>query len=306
MFLFPYRVDFELPRWPAITIAICIFCVFVFIMQLAASLTINKSATQFCAYSVGGSFSFVLQKIAPHSNELDTCVQLISTIHSSNQPNKVILRIAQSAAGVRLLEKNQNVEFLAQSLQDLYKIYNVQAPASLTAELMYDPGSFNPLKMMSSVFAHSGWLHLLFNLLFFFAFAAAVEITIGRLYFAGLIVALALITNVCYSLVMLGQESALPTLGLSGVVMGIIGIFIVLMPNARIRCLFWFVVFIRRFSIPAWIIAVWCLAWDILQLSYSYQQSGVNLIAHISGAMAGIGFGVWLLKKTPLGLSRET
>jgi len=301
MFFIPYRVDFDLPRLPMVTVFICALCCIIFIFQLFSSLRVNKSAIQFCAQSDKGSFAFVLDKIASGENSLDTCVDLIMAIHTSNRPDRVILHIAESAEGVELLEKSQSVDFLVQALGDLYKIYQVEAPISLTAQLMYDPRSFNPIKMISSIFTHSGWLHLFGNLLFFFAFAAAVELYIGRLKFSFLILTLAILTNLSYSIVMFSQTYALPTLGLSGVVMGVIGVFIALMPKAKIRCIFWFIVIVRRMALPAWALGLWNIAWDIIQLNYSFHQSSVNFVAHISGALFGLALGIWFFSNTEPG-----
>jgi len=302
MFFLPYRADFDLPRWPWMTISIAVMCCVIFIMQLFSGFKIDKSAIQFCAQSDKGSFAFVLDNIAAGENALDTCVSLISAIHSSNRPDRVILRIAETAQGLDMLEKRQNVDFLVQALTDLYQIYQADAPVSLTARLMYDPRSFNPIKMISSVFTHSGWLHLIGNLLFFFAFAAAVEIYIGLGKFGMVVLILAISTNLSYSTVMFWQDDALPTLGLSGVVMGMISIFIVLMPKARVRCIFWFLIIVRRVALPAWALGLWNIAWDIIQLNYSFHQSSTNFVAHISGALIGIAIGIWLLSNTADGV----
>jgi len=302
MFLIPYRVDFELPRLPIFTLLICALCCIVFVFQLISDLSVNKSATQFCAQSDKGSFAFVLDKISNGENTLDACVDLISAIHSSNRPDRVILHIAESAQSMKFMQKEQNTAFLVQALNDLYQIYRVDAPISLTAQLMYDPRSFNPLKMISSIFSHSGWLHLLGNLLFFYAFAAAVEIYIGRLKFIGLVFALAILTNLAYSTVMYSQQNALPTLGLSGVVMGVISVFIALMPKAKIRCWFWFVIILRRITLPAWLLGLWNIAWDVVQLNYSFHQTSVNFVAHISGALIGLALGIWFFSNTRSGI----
>lgn len=302
MFLIPYRVDFNLPRLPLMTILIIVLCVGIFILQLVSSFRVNKSAIHFCAQSDEGSFGFVLDKIASGQNALDTCVNFIMAVHTSNRPDKVILHIAESAQGVSFLQRQQNVDFLVNALSDLYHIYKTDAPASVTAELMYDPRSFNPLKMISSVFSHSGWLHLIGNLIFFFAFASALELYLGRLKFIALVLSLAILTNLTYSIVMFSQTYALPTLGLSGVVMGIIGCFIVLMPRVQIRCIFWFLIIFRRFVLPAWLLGVWNIAWDVIQLYYSTHLSGINFVAHVSGALIGVAVGLWLFSNIKPGI----
>jgi len=81
-----------------------------------------------------------------------------------------------------------------------------------------------------------------------------------------------------------------------------ISIFIALMPRAKVRCIFWFIVIFRRISLPAWILGIWNIAWDIVQLSYSFHQSGINFVAHISGALFGVALGLWLFSNTKDGI----
>jgi hypothetical protein len=88
----------------------------------------------------------------------------------------------------------------------------------------------------------------------------------------------------------------LPTLGLSGVVMGMIGLSAFLMPAARIRTFVWFVFYARNFSIPAWVLAVWYMSWDTWDMLTSSDNSGINLVAHVSGGLAGYLIGYFWLK----------
>lgn len=289
MLFFPYKVDLDLKRLPVITLLVVLICITVFVLQIKSNLAVNKAAIQFCAKSLEGSIGFVLHKVAG-GHGLEHCVTVISTIHHSNRPDKVILSFAENAEMVTVLRRKDSVQFIAESLQTLYSSFKADAPASLTAQLIYDPRSFQVNKMISAAFSHGGWAHLIGNLFFFFAFAASVEILIGSLAFAGVIVFLAAATNLTYSLAMLNNVIALPTLGLSGVVMGMIGLFTFLLPKAKIRCFFWFIIIVRILSIPAWILAAWYIGWDAYNLYTSQGQSNINLIVHVSGA----GFGVLL------------
>ena len=88
----------------------------------------------------------------------------------------------------------------------------------------------------------------------------------------------------------------MPSLGLSGVVMGMMGMFAYLMPHARIRVFFWFFTIIKIFFIPAWILALWYIGMDTLDMLFSDDYGGTNLIAHVSGGFGGYILGYILLK----------
>jgi membrane associated rhomboid family serine protease len=79
--------------------------------------------------------------------------------------------------------------------------------------------------------------------------------------------------------------------GLSGVVMGMIALFVFFIPMARVKCFLWLIVIYRRFAVPAWLLATWYIGWDIYALTKS-GNPGVNLVAHVSGAAIGFLVGV--------------
>lgn len=88
------------------------------------------------------------------------------------------------------------------------------------------------------------------------------------------------------------QHNSVPTLGLSGVVAGMIGLFAYLAPHMRIRCCAFFVFFWRTFAVPAWVLAAWFVGWDVYNLFHDKGASNVNLVAHVSGAVIGFLTGV--------------
>lgn len=142
-------------------------------------------------------------------------------------------------------------------------------------------------------------MHIIGNLIFFFAFAAAIETLLGsKLHFIGFMLLVALITDITYSLsILIGSSPPLPSLGLSGVVSGVIGLSGFLMPHARIRTFVWVIIFIlRALPIPAWVLALWFIGWDAYYLMAYSNTGGINLIAHVSGGIAGYLYGFLFLK----------
>ncbi len=135
--------------------------------------------------------------------------------------------------------------------------------------------------------AHGDWWHLPGNLIFFLAFAPSVELLLqSSVKYVATIIAISFVTAVTYSISTFIQGAPVPTLGLSGVVMGMIGLSAYLMPHAKIRTFVWFIVFVKNLYIPAWIFAVWYIGWDAFELFSNSDNVGVNLVAHVSGGIS--------------------
>jgi membrane associated rhomboid family serine protease len=111
------------------------------------------------------------------------------------------------------------------------------------------------------------------------------------------LVILALGTHTVYSLAMMHNALALPTVGLSGVVMGVIALFVYFIPHARISCILWLIVFWYRFALPAWLLATWYVGWDLYAIFTTDGKGGVNLVAHLSGAALGLLLGATFFRQ---------
>ena len=177
-------------------------------------------------------------------------------------------------------------------------VFLLQLNFPVTGHLLYFPESWNPLTMITSAFAHADWMHLFFNMVFFLAFTPALEAIIdSTTRFIGIILILSFIIGICYSLsILLGLSSAMPTLGFSGVVMGFIGLSAFLMPNARIRVFWWYIVFWKTFYIRAWIVALFFIGIDAWKLFTQDDFQGVNLVAHVAGGVAGYLYGFFMMQ----------
>jgi len=165
-------------------------------------------------------------------------------------------------------------------------------------QLMYYPDVLNPFKMISSTLSHADFWHIFGNLLFFLAFAPALEILINsRWLYLKVLISVSVITSLSYSMFSIGTD-AIPSLGLSGVVMGMIGLSAYMMPNAKIRCFLWIVWYAKVVYIPAWILAAWYIGWDTYDMFEHGNNSGINLVAHVSGGLAGYFLGrLWFKQR---------
>jgi membrane associated rhomboid family serine protease len=142
--------------------------------------------------------------------------------------------------------------------------------------------------LITSMFLHGGWLHLISNLWFLWIFGNNVEDSMGHLRFLlfYLLCGLAAI----FAQIMATPESLLPTVGASGAISGVMGAYLVFYPRVRVHTLFIFIIFFRIIPVQAWFIL---LLWFGIQLLSGYAspvgegEGGVAFWAHVGGFVAG-------------------
>jgi len=150
-----------------------------------------------------------------------------------------------------------------------------------------------PLTLLTYMFLHAGWWHLITNMLFLWVFADNVEDAFGYGAFAIFYLLCGLAAGL--SQVLASPASPDPLIGASGAVSGVIGAYILLYPRARV----WIFLFV---PLPIRIGAVWILGgWFLLQVfSYFLPREGdlqVALAAHIGGFLAGLAITFLLRSK---------
>lgn len=204
-------------------------------------------------------------------------------------------KIAQLASEVRGLDfyrdKEQDQQYKRAALLAGLIDFNSLVPAQLTDRLAYRPDRHDVVTMITSTFAHADWSHLIGNLIFFFIFATCLESALGSLNFAAAFIVMAVVTSLAYSH-SVSAEDALPSIGLSGVAMGMMAMLTTLLPRARIWCFFWFLFWFRRFTLPVLVIAAWHIGWNIYELMHNDGTSHINYMAHVSGAATGVALGL--------------
>ena len=136
--------------------------------------------------------------------------------------------------------------------------------------------------LLTSMFLHGGWLHLLGNMLFMWVFADNVEDAFGYVGFILFFLLCGLVGGLTHVYMM--QGSGEPLIGASGAVSGILASYVVLYPRARV----WILLFMR---IPVPLPAVWVLGgWFCIQvISLVISKPGENVAwwAHIGGFATG-------------------
>lgn len=145
----------------------------------------------------------------------------------------------------------------------------------------------NLYTLFTSMFLHADIFHIGGNMLFLYVFGDNVEDAFGHFRYLLFYLICGLAADFTHILSLTtSAELAIPTLGASGAISGVMGAYIVLYPRARIRTLI-LAFFIAVVSIPA----VFFLGfWFLLQLLYSWldMSGGIAYWAHIGGFVAGM------------------
>lgn len=296
MIILPYSAELGLARKPFVTYAVIALCLLIYSLQANNRVDIQQALYPFCDSIYDKSLD--RDDIDFLRTNRSICLGFLYNLHT--QPEKSVAEDwISSEYGRNPDYSGEDIDNAIELANEHYNDFSQQAPTSLDANLMYDPSTWSPVRTVTSALAHASWMHVIGNLIFFFAFAGAIEILLDKkLHYIGFMLLIAFITSFTYSLsIMVGSSPPLPSLGLSGVVSGIIGLSGYLMPRARIRTFIWLIIFYARaFPVPAWILALWFIGWDAYYLLSYSNTGGVNLVAHVSGGISGFLYGFLFLK----------
>ena len=293
MILIPYRAQIKLHKLPVVTILISLLCLAVFTAQIRNLAVIEKRAEAFCTGQVISQESAREQgrwRSPPAwARSQDACMSVMLGTYIAPDPEEALARRVEELT-------NQEGEARAARYRETYRQFADNTPGFLTAALWLPRPSWNPLRMLTSAVTHGGWEHVIFNLFFFFAFAATIELLIGPVLFLATIVFLSVGIASVDNIIAVWSADTRPTLGLSGVVMGMLALFVYFLPRAKIRFFFWFLIFFGTFGIPAWFVAVSFVGLDLFN---SLRGAGgpTNFVAHLAGAALGLGLGITLFRR---------
>jgi membrane associated rhomboid family serine protease len=153
------------------------------------------------------------------------------------------------------------------------------------------PAHLRPGTLVTSLFIHGGWLHIIGNMLFLWAFGKSLEDGMGH----GKFLMFYLVSGVAAGIthVVFNAGTTLPTVGASGAIAGVMGGYLVKFPRARIHTLVWLLFFVTMVDIPAAFILIY---WFVAQLFSEYgslmrtqvMNGGVAYAAHIGGFVTGM------------------
>src|SRR3954462_11838161 len=163
------------------------------------------------------------------------------------------------------------------------------------------PASFSTPTLITSMFLHGGWMHVIGNMWYLWIFGDNVEDRVGH----GRFIVFYLLCGIAAALgqVAIDPTSTLLTIGASGAIAGVMGAYFLLYPHSRVLTLIpW--IFLQIVELPAivllgfWFVTQLFSAGTIAMTTTS-QGGGVAFAAHVVGFVAGVG-GVFLFRKREL------
>jgi membrane associated rhomboid family serine protease len=142
--------------------------------------------------------------------------------------------------------------------------------------------------ILTAMFMHAGWLHIIGNMVFLWAFGPEIEDAMGRPRYLVFYLLSGVVASAAQIAAM--RDSTVPNLGASGAIAGVMGAFLITYPRDRIRTLLVFGFFYRVTVIPAGLlIGLWFITQLFSQLGSmaDVQSGGVAYLAHVGGFIFG-------------------
>ena len=154
-------------------------------------------------------------------------------------------------------------------------------PVAVTGDAV--TGGFMPpsFTLVTYMFLHGGWMHLIFNMLFLWVFGDNIEDALGRGRFLVFYLVCGMAGGAVHALASPGSN--VPLVGASGAIAGIVAAYLMLRPCARITVLIFGFVPIKLASY--WVLGFWVLTqvWHV----FSLEKSDTAWWAHVGGLAAG-------------------
>ena len=162
------------------------------------------------------------------------------------------------------------------------------------------PADFHVTTLVTSMFLHGSWMHVLGNMWYLWIFGDNVEDRVGH----GRFILFYLLCGIAAALgqVAVDPNSTLPTIGASGAIAGVMGAYFVLYPNSRVLTLVFVFFYYEIFELPAivllgfWFLIQLFSAGAIAVTANTQGSGGVAFVAHVAGFIFGM-IAVFVFKK---------
>ena len=151
------------------------------------------------------------------------------------------------------------------------------------------PNSFNFFSIISSMFVHGGFGHILSNMWFLYIFGDNIESILGHIKF--LLFYFLCGFGAAFSQYIIDPSSSIPMVGASGCIAGVLGAYMISFPKAKVHVFAFIIIFITTLVVPAQIVLG---LWFLIQLSNGLNSLGIDTnggvawFAHIGGFIAGV------------------
>ncbi len=296
--LIPLRHEnMEGRRWPVVTFALIALNVLVF---LGTHWKIMEE-TQDPARAEVRAHLILLAGMHPELN-MTADVQALMKEVQKRVPAKLWKQLASSKRPyedewdeqIRSVDDPQQLQAEMDSLTERY---TQQQKTSILANYAFVPAHATFTAYLTSMFLHTGWLHLIGNMWFLWLAGFILEDRWGRVIYPIFYVLAGMAASVCHALFYPG--SIIPALGASGAVAALMGGFLIRFPKLKIEMLWYMLIFRIRFKAYAYyLLPLWLLT-ELFYGTLFGQISAVAHWAHVGGFLFGV-LAALLIQKTGL------
>jgi membrane associated rhomboid family serine protease len=161
------------------------------------------------------------------------------------------------------------------------------------------PAYFSAPTLVTSMFLHGSWMHVIGNMWYLWIFGDNVEDRVGH----GRFIVFYLLCGAAaaFGQILIDPTSTLPTIGASGAIAGVMGAYFVLYPQSRVLTLIPLIIFWEIVELPAiFLLGFWFLmqlfSAGAIAVTASTGGGGVAFAAHVAGFLCGV-FGVFVFRK---------
>jgi membrane associated rhomboid family serine protease len=155
--------------------------------------------------------------------------------------------------------------------------------------LVCPDGGREPLQVISAMFVHAGWAHIVGNMLFLWIFGDNVEDNLGHLRYLCFYLACGIVASAVQTF--MAVDTVIPNVGASGAIAGVLGAYLLLYPTKMVQVIVFPLFFIPLFVPAVLLIFVWFvmqLFAGLAEIGNATAGSGVAWWAHIGGFIAGV------------------
>jgi len=214
-------------------------------------------------------------------------------------PTRITPYVTYGLIGINVLVFLHQLSLSPAQIDQFFQLYAVvprQLSISFAGGIVGQPVP-EWVTLFTSQFLHGSWLHLISNMVYLWVFGNNVEDRLGHFKYIVFYLACGALAALCQWFI--GMDSAIPSLGASGAISGILGAYLIRFPQARVQTLIFLGIFITLLKVPAWVlIGIYAVQNVVLGLAdlqraanMVMETGGVAYWAHIGGFVFGLILG---------------
>ena len=214
-------------------------------------------------------------------------------------PTRITPFVTYGLIGMNVLVFLHQLSLSEAQLNQFFQLYAVvpqQLTASFAGGTVQQPVA-EWVTLFSSQFLHGSWWHLIGNMLYLWVFGNNIEDRLGHFKYIIFYLACGALAALCQWFI--GMDSAIPSLGASGAISGILGAYLIRFPQALVNTFVFLGIFITTIRVPAWILIGIYIVQNVVSgvvdlqraANMAMETGGVAYWAHIGGFVFGLILG---------------